>query len=34
MRERLAIVSEGGTFLFVHTVLPENTEKYTFYAKQ
>ena len=33
MDKSLAVVTEEETFLFVHKVIPENTEKYTFYAE-
>ena len=32
MDKGLAVVTEEETFLFVHKVIPENTEKYTFHA--
>lgn len=32
MNKSLAVVTEEETFLIVHKVIPENTEKYTFHA--
>lgn len=32
MDKSLAVVTEEETCLFVHKVIPENTEKYTFHA--